>query len=233
MIYNVLYKIKVYIKRTIEVIVIDYSKRQSQIIEIVKREGPITSDGIAGILQISKNTIRSDLQLLSKMSILEAKPKVGYQIAKVNQLGTTFKAFLKMSVKDIMSVPTVLLDTVSVYDAIVAMFLEDTDSIYVLSGGYLGGVISRKDIIKTALGNVELKEIPIGVIMTRMPNVYYIYSEQTLIEAARILVEHEIDSLPVVEKEIKTGKEEYKVVGKVSKTVINNLVVELGEQLEG
>ncbi|GFR34499.1 hypothetical protein TCEA9_03110 [Thermobrachium celere] len=44
------------------------------------------------------------------------------------------------------------------------------------------------------------------------------------------IIEHEVDSLPVVEKVIlDDGKEVYKITGKVSKTNITKLFVKLGE----
>lgn len=36
--------------------------------------------------------------------------------------------------------------------------------------------------------------------MTRMPNIVLTTPEETLLEAAMKLIEHEIDSLPIVEK---------------------------------
>ena len=69
------------------------------------------------------------------------------------------------------------------------------------SDGFLSGVVSRKDFIKSALGGVDLNKMPIGMIMTRMPNVIYIKEDDDILEAAYKLIDHEIDSLPVVEED--------------------------------
>jgi len=106
------------------------------------------------------------------------------------------------------------------------MFLEDVGSIFVTNNGYLSGVVSRKDFIKSALGGMDLNKMPIGMIMTRMPNVIFVKDDDNVLEAAMKLIDHEIDSLPVVEEEKGKG---YKVIGRVTKTTITRLFVELGK----
>ncbi|MBS4882537.1 MAG: helix-turn-helix domain-containing protein, partial [Peptoniphilus harei] len=55
-----------------------FSDRQTEIIEIVRDEGPITGDEIAEKLGLSRATIRSDLSVLTMINILGARPKFGY-----------------------------------------------------------------------------------------------------------------------------------------------------------
>lgn len=45
------------------------------------------------------------------------------------------------------------------------------------------------------------------------------------------IIEHEVDSLPVVEKVVKNNIEEFKIIGKVSKTNITKLFVKVGEKV--
>ena len=66
--------------------------------------------------------------------------------------------------------------------------------------------------------------------MTRMPNIICIRPENTLLSGAIKLIEHEIDSLPVVEV-IDEDNKEYKVIGRITKTNITRLFVELGENI--
>ncbi len=49
---------------------------------------------------------------------------------------------------------------------------------------------------------MNLHNTPVAVIMTRMPNIVLTTPDETLLEAAMKLIEHEIDSLPVVEEVI-------------------------------
>jgi len=66
--------------------------------------------------------------------------------------------------------------------------------------------------------------------MTRMPNVMFTYPEESVWSAARKLISHEFDALPVVRKVKESDDGEgYQVVGRLSKTNITRLFVELGE----
>nr|WP_276515597.1 CBS domain-containing protein [Tissierella carlieri] len=58
-----------------------------------------------------------------------------------------------------------------------------------------------------------------------MPNIVYVELEDSVLNAAVKLIDHEIDSLPVVEEDEKN----YKVVGRITKTTITRLFVELGK----
>jgi CBS domain-containing protein len=92
--------------------------------------------------------------------------------------------------------------------------------------GYLQGVVSRKDFLKTALGGADLHKMPVGVIMTRMPQVHMITEEENILDVVKSLCQHEIDSLPVVRQQ---GENKYKVVGRVTKTNLTRLLLELSE----
>ena len=64
-----------------------------------------------------------------------------------------------------------------------------------------------------------------------MPNIIYGYPEDRAYSLAKKIIEHEIDSIPIVEKsyESDNGKVNLKIVGKISKTNITKLFVNLGE----
>jgi len=158
--------------------------------------------------------------------ILDARPKVGYFYTGKTHLSYISERIRSIKVSDVKSVPVVVDEATSIYDSIVLMFLEDVGSIFVTNNGYLSGVVSRKDFIKSALGGMDLNKMPIGMIMTRMPNVIFVKDDDNVLEAAMKLIDHEIDSLPVVEEEKGKG---YKVIGRVTKTTITRLFVELGK----
>ncbi|MEW8972655.1 MAG: helix-turn-helix transcriptional regulator [Tissierellaceae bacterium] len=206
---------------------IRFSKRQEKIIEIVKKHQPITGDDIAGELDLTRSTIRPDLSILTMIGILDARPRVGYFYTGKTSLSYIADKIKTILVEDIKSMPVVLDESTSIYDAIVFMFLENVGSIYITNEGILSGVISRKDIIRSIMGGVDLYKVPIGVIMTRMPNIVYIRPKDSILSAAKKLMEHEIDSLPVVEI-ISENKGEYQVIGRITKTTITRLFVELG-----
>ena len=212
------------------VINIQLSERQEKILEIVKDEQPITAEAIAKKLKLTRGTLRPDLAILTRSGILDARPKVGYFYTGKTSLGFVSEKIKSIKVSDVKSVPMAVDEEVSTYDALVTLFLEDVSSIFVTSNGFLTGVVSRKDFLKNAIGGVDLNKIPIGIIMTRMPNIVMTTLDESILDAAIKLIDHEVDCLPVVEVIISEDEsEKYKIVGKISKTTITRLFVELGK----
>lgn len=208
---------------------IQLNERQERIIEIVKENQPITGESIASELNLTRATIRPDLSILTMSGILDARPRVGYFFTGKSGHNLVVNKISSISVGELKTIPIVLDESTSIYDAIVFMFLENVGSIYIISNNILSGVISRKDIIRAAMGGIDLHKIPVGVIMTRMPNIICVKSEDSLLSAARKLIEHEIDSLPVIEV-IHEDNKEYKVIGRITKTTITRFFVELGSE---
>ena len=205
---------------------IELTKRQDQILTIVKNEGPITGEQIAEKLNLTRATLRPDLAILTMSGFLDARPRVGYYFTgkKGNQI--LQETLHKMLVKDYKAVPVVIKEEASVYDAIVTMFMEDVGTLAVVKEkGTLAGIISRKDMLKVAIGKQNLNELPVSVVMTRMPNIVTCHLEDTIIEVANRLIQYQIDSLPVV-KEVEDGVE---IIGRVTKTTITKAFVELGK----
>jgi len=211
------------------VITIQLSERQEKIIDIVKENQPITSEKIAKKLKLTRATLRPDLAILTMSGILDARPKVGYIYTGKSIFNVISEKIKNIKVADRKSVPVIVDENTSIYDSIVTMFLEDTGTIFVTSGGYLSGVVSRKDFLKSAIGGMDLDRTPVAVIMTRMPNIIVTYPEESILDAATKLIEHEIDSLPVVKEEVlKDGSKGYKLIGRITKTTITRVFVELG-----
>ena len=207
-------------------IIIQLNQRQQKIIEIVKQNQPITSENIASMLNVTRATLRSDLAILTMTGILDARPKVGYfytGISQINLLGNDIK---EKQVGDIMGMPVVVKKDVSLYDVIVEMFLSDVGSIFIIDDEEnLCGVVSRKDLLKATIGGLDINKMPIGMVMTRTPNVVTAETDESVILAARKIIEHEVDSIPVIE----TDKERNitKVVGRILKTNITKLFLEI------
>ena len=210
----------------------ELSNRQNAILDIVKNKGPITGEQIAEKLSLTRATLRPDLAILTMSGLLEARPRVGYFHSGKYPQQVVAKKIQSMPVSDYKSVPIVVTETCSVYEAVVTMFIENVGTLFVINEeGFLEGVISRKDLLKTTLGGQDIHKLPVGVIMTRMPNVLFTSQEESVWSAACKLINHEFDALPVV-REVKLpddAGEGYQVVGRLSKTNITRLFVELGE----
>ncbi|WP_305781726.1 helix-turn-helix transcriptional regulator [Caloramator sp. E03] len=204
------------------------TKRQEEIIELVKKNQPITSEKIAKLLNVTRAALRPDLAILTMTGILEARPKVGYLYSKKGNNNIIYDYIKEITVADIKTKPVVVTEDTIVYDAIIQLFLNDVGTIFVVHNGYLTGAVSRKDFLKIAIGNTDVHKVPVGVIMTRMPNIITVMDEDSAYDAAKKIIEHEVDSLPVIEKVVtEEGKEALKITGKVSKTNITKLFVNL------
>ncbi|WP_042460552.1 helix-turn-helix transcriptional regulator [Neobacillus dielmonensis] len=208
---------------------IKLSKRQDEILQIVKQNGPITGKKIADKLSVTRAALRPDLAILTMSGKLEARPRVGYYFNDKFELKQQAQQFIYQKVADFKAHPIVVEKSTSVYNAVVQLFLEDVGTLYTVdSEGHLAGVISRKDLLRAALGNRNLQELPVSVIMTRMPNIITIFPEESLLEAAKKMINYHIDSLPVV-KEVDQQKNTYLLLGRITKTTITRAYVEIME----
>lgn len=205
---------------------IDLNRRQKEILEIVKKSGPISGEEIASRLNTSRATLRPHLASLTMSGLLEARPRIGYFYAGKETKHLLADFFRQIKVEDVKSLPAVVREETSVYDAVVTLFLEDVGTLFVVDEeGLLKGVLSRKDLLKTSIGSSDLGKVPVAVVMTRMPNVVMLDPGENVLQAAFKIIEFEVDSLPVVKK-LSPGK--YKLNGKVSKTTLVRLLMELG-----
>ncbi len=210
----------------------DLSQRQERIIEIVRERGPITGEKIAENLEVTRAALRPDLAILTMSGYLEAKPRVGYTYKSEGFHNAIRRILNQYRVNDFKSQPVVISEDSSIYDAIVTLFTQDAGTLYVVDKEkYLAGVVSRKDLLKTALGQTDLFKMPVRVIMTRMPNVVTCTLEETVVEAAKKIVAHEIDSLPVVKVFVgDLGEAKLEVVGRITKTNIARLFLDLANK---
>ena len=209
--------------------IIALSNRQKRIAEIVRVEGPITGEHIAERLNVTRAALRSDLAILIMGGILDARPKVGYYYTGKNTLGMLMEEISNICVKDLQSVPIAIGQDKSAYEAIVTMFLEDVGSVFILDeSGLLSGVVSRKDLLKAAINNADLHNLPVVMVMTPLSKIVVVNEDESVASAARKVIDNEIDSLPVV-RAVNVGKRSYEVVGRITKTNFTRLLVDLAE----
>lgn len=201
------------------------SHRQKKILEIVKKSGPISGEEIASRLSVSRAALRPCLAVLTMSGLLEARPRVGYTYAG-KEARNLFADYLKrFTVGEVKAVPAVIREETSVYDAIVSLFVEDVGTLFVIDDeGYLQGILSRKDLLKTAIGGSDLLRIPVAVIMTRMPHLVTVEPDLDIVAAAKKIADHQVDALPVV-RVVEENK--LKVIGKITKTTLARLLAEV------
>jgi len=202
------------------------SKRQEQIAQIVREEGPVTGSAIAEHLEVTRSALRSDLSVLTMLGVLDARPNVGYYyvgLSKETQTAERLKSFL---VSDVLSQAVVVNGDTSLYDTIVTLFTEDVGTILVCDDSYLVGVVSRKDLLRASMGQTDSHAMPISMIMTPVSKVITVEPTDTLVEAAQKMIDYEVDCLPVVVREDVGNKKRLKVVGRVSKTTVAKVFLE-------
>ncbi|MCR2820425.1 helix-turn-helix transcriptional regulator [Lederbergia panacisoli] len=206
---------------------IELSNRQKKILQIVKTSGPITGEGIAEKLCLTRATLRPDLAILTMTGFLDARPRVGYFYTGKTSNHLLAEKLKKMQIDGFVSTPVVINENMSVYDAIVTVFSEDVGTLFVTDANTnLVGVLSRKDLLRASIGQQKLTTLPVNIIMTRMPNITMCQKDDLLIDVAKKLISSQIDAIPVVNKTA-SG---YEVIGRFTKTNITRVLVELAEK---
>ena len=204
------------------------NERQEKIVEIVKEQGPITGEKVADMLHLTRASLRPDLAFLTQIGLLEARPRVGYYYKGKQNPFSFHEQMNELKVADYQSAPVTVDESTSVYNGIVTMFVEDVGTLFVVNEQQeLEGISSRKDMLKIAIGKADINQLPIGVIMTRMPNIVVAYEDESLWDVAKRMIEHQIDGMRVVRKN-ENGR--LKVVGRVTKTNVTKAFVALGNQ---
>jgi CBS domain-containing protein len=203
------------------VAVTQLTQRQNKIIQLLKAESPMTGETLATKLNISLATIRADLRLLTTIGILDARPKVGYAYQGENLLQMDSQKFFQTTIAAILLPPTEIKLTTSMEEAVTKLFLADVGSLYVLDDdGALVGLISRKDLLRASFTNRDTT-LPASIVMTRMPNVITVTADTSIIAASKLLLKHNVDSLPVVQNAGDTH-----VIGKITKNRIFKYLIE-------
>ncbi|MBP2098114.1 helix-turn-helix transcriptional regulator [Enterococcus rivorum] len=202
--------------------------RQLEIIKIVKENEPISGDSIAKQLGLSRATLRSDLAILTMTGLLDARPKVGYFYTGQTIEPLLYEKLYKVQVEELCIPPLLIHQSVTVYDAVTSLFMYDVGSLYVKDDNdELVGLISRKDLLRSAISNPNTDKTPVAMIMTRMPNIVTITADKTILEAGVLLMQHRIDTLPVIDKE-----QPKKVIGKITKTKIMEYFINSGNDID-
>lgn len=197
------------------------TQRQNKIIQLLKAESPMTGETLSTKLNISLATIRADLRLLTTIGILDARPKVGYAYQGENLLQMDSQKFFQTTIAAILLPPTEIKLTTSMEEAVTKLFLADVGSLYVLDDdGALVGLISRKDLLRASFTNRDTT-LPASIVMTRMPNVITVTADTSIISASKLLLKHNVDSLPVVQNAGDTH-----VIGKITKNRIFKYLIE-------
>ena len=196
------------------------SERQKKIVEIVKLHQPLSGEKISELLDISRATLRPDLSFLTLVGMLKATPKIGYTYSGLDLETLFFFDTFQKEVAEIMTSPVLVTHDSYIQDAIITLFMYDADVLYVIDEDkLLLGIMSRKDLLRASL-NSGIQTTPVAVCMTRMPHIITCTKDMNILEAAALLQDHAIDSLPVVDEE-----NDRKIVGTVTKSALLDYII--------
>ena len=174
---------------------IELSERQEKIAEMVRADGPISGHAIAKRLSVTRAALRSDLAILTMLGILDARPKMGYFYIGNESDNLLADEIRSMTVSQCLSQPVMVPQDASAYDAIVTMFTEDVGTLFVGTQQELAGVISRKDLLKAAMGKRELTTLPVRLVMTSSSRLIYVEMNDDVLSAAQKMIDYEVDCI--------------------------------------
>ena len=121
--------------------------------------------------------------------------------------------------------PVLVSQDTFIQDAVITLFMYDADVLYVIDEKkLLQGIVSRKDLLRAALSS-SIASTPVAVCMTRMPHIKTCYKDMDILEAAAILQDFAIDSLPVVAEE-----NDRKILGTVTKSALFDYIIQEARQ---
>ncbi|WP_151620410.1 CBS domain-containing protein [Streptococcus intermedius] len=203
------------------------SQRQKEIVEIVKKNQPVSGEKISELLDVSRATLRSDLSFLTLVGILKATPKVGYTYYGSDLETLFFFDTFQKKIEDVMTSPVLVSHDSFIQDAIITLFMYDADVLYVIDEKKkLLGILSRKDLLRAAL-NANINVTPVAVCMTRMPHIKTCHKDLNILEAAALLQDFAIDSLPVVD-----DQNEGHIIGTITKSTLLNFIIQEARNAE-
>jgi predicted transcriptional regulator len=199
------------------------SERQQGIVELLKKQSPLTTDSMVEAFQVSRSVLQSDLAMLLAWGVLDQEPRQGYCICdSFNDKNAVRERVKHLRVRDFMRSPVSVDEDCSIHEALVALFTYDVANMIIVGKSRdLRGVVSRKDFLRASLGKIDYQQVPVNVIMTRMPNIIWALPDDRVVDVAAKLIKHQIDTIPIVEVYIEAdGNEAYHVIGCFTRTII-------------
>lgn len=207
------------------------SKRQGEILKLVREKGPITGEEIGAYFNLTRATLRPDLAILTMTGLLDARPRVGYYDPGSKTRSYIAEQLETIPVKNVKALPVVVQLGQTVYEAVVTLFLEDLSTLFVVDKqGTLQGVITSKDLLKAAIGKTDLHSMPVDMVMTRFAQVVWVDESSPVLEALEKLNQCQVSCLPVLKGGRKlTGRFDLGIVLKLLEEMAQGHFEEVGE----
>ena len=78
------------------------------------------------------------------------------------------------------------------------------------------------------MGRENLTKVPISMVMTSRSKMIFAEPDEDMVSVAQKLIDYEIDCLPVGVFQDAEGEKKFKLMGRISKTNITRLFLDLG-----
>lgn len=204
------------------------TSRQKEITRIVRENGPITGEMIAERLHVTRSALRGDLAVLLSGEVIAARRRLGYYYLGGGE-DPAASAVRSCTAEQYMSRPILVDGDANAYDAAVMLFTEDVGTLFVGKADDVMGVVSRKDLLKSAMGREDLAKVPISMVMTSRSKMIYAEPDEDMVSVAQKLIDYEIDCLPVGTFQDIGGEKKFVLQGRISKTNITRFLLDLGQ----
>ena len=159
--------------------------RQKEITRIVRENGPITGEMIAERLHVTRSALRGDLAVLLSGEIIAARRRLGYYYLGGGE-DPAAAEIRSCTAESCMSRPIVVNVDTNAYDAAVLLFTEDIGTLFVGKEDDVLGVVSRKDLLKAAMGREDLAKVPISMVMTSRSKMIYAEPKEDMVSISQI-----------------------------------------------
>lgn len=179
-------------------------------------------------LHVTRSALRGDLAVLLSGEVIAARRRLGYYYLGGGE-DPAAAEIRSCTAEDCMSRPILVGAESNAYDAAVLLFTEDIGTLFVGKKDDIQGVVSRKDLLKAAMGRDDLAKVPISMVMTSRSKMIYAEPKEDLVSIAQKMMDYEVDCLPVGTFKNVGNDRKFVLIGRVSKTNITRLFLELGK----
>ena len=164
------------------------TSRQKEITRIVRENGPITGEMIAERLHVTRSALRGDLAVLLSGEVIAARRRLGYYYLGGGE-DPAAAEIRSCTAESCMSRPVLVSAESNAYDAAVLLFTEDIGTLFVGKPDDVMGVVSRKDLLKTAMGRENLTKVPISMVMTSRSKMIFAEPDEDMVSVAQKLID--------------------------------------------
>lgn len=199
------------------------SSKYGKLLRLIKRIQPATVEQLSEKLDIEKSIVREELDFLINAGKIEELSEIGY-IAIDDMDEYSHK---QVKVGQVMNIVRTFDENTILKPALIAKILDPSDCLIVTKDGKLCGLITPEYILKKILNSPEILNQSLASSMLKMPNILYVTKDDLVAYAVKLLLQHNVGHLPVVESNKESDENYLRVVGSFNRDVVVKLYSEV------